>query len=74
MREMKNKEKKVVVNNQDLRKRLIATFNGLESGEINYKQAGELSRVAGRMLASAKLDLQYAVVRGEKPQIEFLEG
>jgi hypothetical protein len=57
----------------DLRKVLTEIFEELQKDEINTNKARELARVAGKILSSAKVQLDYQYLRGDKPSIPFLE-
>ncbi|MGC3984813.1 MAG: hypothetical protein QM777_08845 [Pseudorhodoferax sp.] len=48
-------------------------FQKLRAGEIKPGEASELSNIAGKMIASAKVQVEYCALRGEKPAIEFLD-
>ncbi len=56
----------------DLRNKLIRMFNALEEGTADPKQAVELNNTAGKILGTAKVQLGYAALRGEIPEIPFL--
>jgi hypothetical protein len=43
-------------------------------GAIKPKEAGELANVAGKMINSAKIQLEYYALRKETPSIPFLKG
>jgi hypothetical protein len=43
-------------------------------GDIKPKEAGELANVAGKMINSAKVQLEYYALRKETPTIDFLKG
>lgn len=57
-----------------LRNELAEVFDQLNSGLIKPKEAGELANVAGKMINSAKVQLEYYALRKETPKIEFLQG
>ena len=57
----------------DLRKELIAVFDQLKTGEITPAVATELNNAAGKIIATAKVQLEYAAQREEKPRIAFLQ-
>jgi hypothetical protein len=58
---------------RDLRDELAIVFDQLNSGAIKAKDAGELANVAGKMINSAKVQLEYYALRKETPNIPFLE-
>jgi len=39
---------------------------------MEAKDAVEINNTAGKIISSAKVQLAYAALRGEKPEIEFL--
>jgi hypothetical protein len=57
-----------------LRNELADVFDQLNAGLIKPKEAGELANVAGKMINSAKVQLEYYALRKEPPSIEFLNG
>ena len=61
-------------NMNDVRERLAAVFAGLENGTIKPGEAAELSNVAGKMINSAKVQIEYYALRKEQPIITFLES
>jgi len=64
-----------VINNvNDLRTELGAVFTQLKEGDIKAKDAKELANLAGKMINSAKVELDYHAMRkDEKAKISFLE-
>jgi hypothetical protein len=57
-----------------LRDELAEVFDLLMVGDIKPKEAGELANVAGKMINSAKVQLEYYTLRKETPTIDFLKG
>jgi hypothetical protein len=57
----------------ELREDLLRVYDGLRDGSIEPKEAKEINNTAGKIIASAKAQLEYSAVRGEKPEIEFLK-
>lgn len=57
----------------DIRNDLIAVFNGLRDGKIEPKDASEMNNAAGKIISSDKVQLAYAALRSERPDIEFLK-
>lgn len=47
-------------------------FNDLRSGAIKQKEAAEMVNAIGKMIGLAKIQLEYANLRQEKPNIPFL--
>lgn len=58
----------------EIRNDLINVFNGLRDGTIEAKDAVEINNTAGKIISSAKVQLAYAALRGERPDIEFLKS
>ncbi len=56
-----------------LRHDLASVFDELRAGAIDTKQASELANLAGKMISSAKAQLEYYELTGQKPVIPFLE-
>ena len=61
-------------NAEELRDELAQTFAQLKSGEIKPSEAAELANLAGKMIASAKVQVEYFALRKESPRIKFLEA
>lgn len=57
-----------------LRNELCQVFDEIRSKEIAVKSAKEVVNAAGKIIASVKLELEYAALRKETPVIEFLGG
>lgn len=60
-------------NAEELRDELAQTFVQLKAGEIKASEAAELANLAGKMIASAKVQVEYFALRNESPRIKFLE-
>lgn len=60
-------------NAEELRNELSDVFRKLKTGEIKPKEAAELANVAGKMIASAKVQVEYYALRKEAPTIDFLK-
>ena len=58
----------------ELRNELAQVFAQLKAGEIKPGEAAELANLAGKMIASAKVQVEYYALRKEAPKIEFLES
>lgn len=56
----------------ELRAELAKVFAQLKAGEIKPSEAAELANLAGKMIASAKVQVEYAALRKESPVIAFL--
>ena len=57
----------------ELRISLSKIFAELQNGDINHEQARELAKIAGKMINSARVQLEYQNLRGDIPQIPFLD-
>ncbi len=60
-------------NAEELRDELAQTFAQLKVGAIKPSEAAELANLAGKMIASAKVQVEYFALRKESPRIKFLE-
>lgn len=71
---MKNEVKNVtVVTNNDLRTDLVNVYNELRNGTINKGTAKEIANVAGKILSSAKTQLDYNKWVKNESKIDFFE-
>ena len=61
-------------NAEELRAELAQTFAQLKAGEIKPSEAAELANIAGKMISSAKVQVEYYAMRKEAPTIEFLQS
>lgn len=61
-------------NIEELRNELSVVFQGLKDGTIKPSEAAELSNVAGKMINSAKVQIEYYALRKEVPNVEFLRS
>lgn len=61
-------------NCDELRKQLALTFAQLKAGAIKPVEAAELANIAGKMIGSAKVQVEYYALRKEAPKISFLES
>jgi len=57
---------------EELRGQLSEVFAGLKAGTIKPKEAAELANLAGKMINSAKVQVEYFALRKEAPEINFL--
>lgn len=62
----------MVKNVEELRKELCDVFDGLRNGTLQAKEAKEMNNAAGKIIGSIKVELEYAHLRDEKPEIAFL--
>ena len=61
-------------NCDELRQELALTFERLKAGEIKPGEAAELANLAGKMISSAKVQVEYYAMRKEAPTIGFLQS
>lgn len=59
-------------NANELRNNLSEIFEALKNGEISPKEAAEFANIAGKMIGSAKVQVEYCALRKESPNIPFL--
>lgn len=52
---------------------LQAAFDELKTGKLDVGIATELHNNVGKQMGLVKLQLEYATLRGEKPEVEFLD-
>lgn len=57
----------------ELRDQLAEVFSELRNGTIEAKNVSELANLAGKMINSAKVQLEYHALKGEPPNIPFLD-
>lgn len=57
-----------------LRDELAQIFASLKAGTIKHHEAAEFANLAGKMINSAKTQLEYYALRKEAPTIEFLDS
>lgn len=60
------------MNITEIRDDLAKVYDELRNGTMKKTEADALANVAGKMIASAKVQLEYAAMRGEKPNIPFI--
>lgn len=56
----------------ELRDNLATVFAELRAGSIKAADAAELANLAGKMIKSAQVQVEYAALRKESPEIAFL--
>jgi hypothetical protein len=57
----------------ELRNDLLDVYEKLRAGSMEIKEAKEINNTAGKIISSAKVQIEYATVRGEKPDIDFMK-
>ena len=60
------------LNNTTLRADLLNVYEELRNKSIDPKLAKELNNTAGKVMNSVKIQVEYATLRDEKPDIDFL--
>lgn len=70
---MEQQVKISVVTNNELRADLMNVYNELRNGEINKGTAKEIANVAGKILSSAKTQLDYNKWVKNESKIDFFE-
>ena len=53
----------------ELRDELATVFAGLKNGTLDHTQAAEMNNAAGKIINTVKVQLEYADMRGEAPNI-----
>jgi len=61
-------------NVDELRGQLADVFAQLRAGTIKPGEAAELANLAGKMISSAKVQVEYYALRKEAPTIVFLRS
>jgi hypothetical protein len=56
-----------------LRDEIARVFRELKAGSIPPGTVKELNNAAGKIINTIKVELEYASLRKEKPQIRFLD-
>lgn len=65
---------KTITTNTDLRNDLLDVYAQLRNGEIGQSKAKELANVAGKIISSAKSQLEYNKWAKCDSKIDFFEG
>ncbi|MFZ2152101.1 MAG: hypothetical protein WAV09_03275 [Minisyncoccia bacterium] len=68
---MKSDKKTQTATATQLRDRLLEVFDQLGTNKIQAGKAKEMSNAAGKIISSVKLQLEYATLRKERPNIPF---
>jgi len=58
----------------ELREQLSQVFTDLRNGAVKHSDAAELANLAGKMINSAKVQLEYYALIKETPSINFLKS
>lgn len=59
---------------QELRIVLCDTIAAVRSKEITPDAAEAINNASGKIVASFRVELEYRRMRGEVPQLQFMEG
>lgn len=62
-----------VTNIQDLRDSLLEVYDKIRNGKIGIREAKENANVAGKIISTAKLQLEYNAYMKTQSPIQFLE-
>jgi hypothetical protein len=57
----------------DLRNELCTTFVNLKDKKLDPKVAKEMNNTAGKIIATVKTQLDYAIITKTKPKIPYLK-
>lgn len=60
-------------NIKDLRDEVLDIMTRLKDGRTSATKAKEMANLAGKAINSAKIQIEYEVMRGTKGKISFLE-
>lgn len=56
----------------ELRDQLLDAFDWVKGDPRRANQVKEMTNAAGKILGTVKAQLEYAVIKGEDPEIQFL--
>ncbi len=62
-----------ITNISELRDDILELHNDLRNGKIGLREAKELNNTSGKIIASAKLELEYNSFTKTQKRIPFLE-
>jgi hypothetical protein len=57
----------------ELTKELSELYEGLKNGTVETKVATEMNNTAGKIINAQRVQLEYADLRKEQPDIEFMK-
>lgn len=63
----------MITNITELREDLLKVYQKLRTGEMQVSEAKEINNTACKVIASVKVQLVYADLRNEMPDIDFLK-
>jgi hypothetical protein len=61
------------MNIKDLRESLLASFIDLKAGKLKNKDAKEITNMAGKVILSSKVELDYNKQMKNNKKIDFLD-
>jgi hypothetical protein len=61
-------------NIEELRDELITAYEWVKQDPRRANQVKEMTNAAGKVINTLKVQLEYAMLRGERPMIDFLNG
>jgi hypothetical protein len=56
----------------ELTTELSALYEGLKNGTVDVKVATEMNNTAGKIINAQRVQLEYAELRKEQPNIKFM--
>jgi tRNA A37 N6-isopentenylltransferase MiaA len=63
-----------ITNISELRNDLLDAYESLKNDPRRVIQVAELANTSGKIISSVKLELEYAMLRQERPDIPFMDG
>jgi hypothetical protein len=57
----------------ELTTELSALYEGLKTGAVDVKIATEMNNTAGKIINAQRVQLEYAELRKEQPDIDFMK-
>jgi len=69
---MSKQTAKTIDNVTELRNDLLEVYQGLRDKNVSTAEAKEASNTAGKILSSCKVQMEYAKMKGEVPNIPFI--
>ena len=58
----------------ELTTELSSLYDGLKNGTVDVKVAAELNNTAGKIIHAQRVQLEYAELRKEQPNIKFMSS
>ena len=57
----------------ELTTELASLYEGLKTGSVDVKVATEMNNTAGKIINAQRVQLEYAELRKEQPDIDFMK-